>query len=69
MALSGKLDLSKSPIELTVTSDRRNVEVTVATAGETLTLKDRWPARITAPGGYTWTLKTDDGTTAVYTGV
>lgn len=66
--ITGKIDASKNPIELTVTSDKRIVTATVQAVGETAELKGQFPVTITATGGRTWTLKSDDGTTAVYTG-
>lgn len=68
MALSATVDISKNPIELTVVSDKRIVAVTVTAAGETATGEARFPVVITQSGGRVWTLKSDNGTTAVYTG-
>lgn len=68
MALSAAIDITKTPIELTVVSDKRIVAVTVTAAGETATGEARFPVTITQSGGRTWTLKSDNGTTAVYTG-
>ena len=70
MALSASIDITKNPIELTVTSDKRIVAVTVTAAGETASGTATFPIVITQSGGRVWTLKgTDNGTTAVYTGV
>lgn len=68
MALTGKLDLTTTPATLTVVSDRRKESVTVHSAGEDLTLDGVWPVTVTDSAGRTWTLKSDDGATAVYTG-
>lgn len=68
MALTASIDTSKTPIELTVVSDKRKVEVTVTVAGETATGTATFPVKITDDSGRVWTLKSDDGTTAVYTG-
>lgn len=68
MALSVAVDTSKNPIELKVVSDKRQVEVTVTTAGETATGTATFPIKITDSSGRVWTLKSDDGATAIYTG-
>lgn len=71
MALTATIDITKNPIELTVTSDKRKVQVTVTTAGETATGTATYPVNITDTSGRVWTLKagtTDNGITAVYTG-
>lgn len=69
MALTATIDITKSPIELKVVSDKRVVAVTVTAAGETATGSAVFPVTITDAGGKTWTKKTDDNTTAIYTGV
>lgn len=66
MAITASIDVSKSPIELTVTSDKRKVEVTVKAAGETATGTATFPVTVT-DAARTWARKSDDGTTAVYT--
>lgn len=66
--LTAKIDLTVTPITLTVTSDKRKVEVSVKSAGETATGTAVFPVTITDTSGRTWTQKSDDGTTAVYTG-
>ena len=66
MAITANLDLTKSPIELTVVSDSRKVTVSVKSAGETATGTATFPVVVT-DASRTWTKKTDDGTTAVYT--
>jgi hypothetical protein len=68
VALSATVDVSVTPIRLTVVSDKRIVAVTVTAAGETATGSAQFPVTITNPGGRTWTLQSDNGTTAVYTG-
>lgn len=68
MALTAAVDTAKSPIELKVTSDKRKVEVTVTAAGETAVGTAVFPIKITDDSGRVWTLKSDDGATAVYTG-
>lgn len=68
MALTATINTAKTPIELTVTSDKRKVEVSVTAAGETATGTATFPVKITDASGRVWTVKTDDGTTAVYTG-
>lgn len=67
MAITASIDLTKSPIELTVVSDKRKVEVSVQAAGETATGTATFPVLVT-DAARTWTKKTDDGATAVYTG-
>ena len=67
MALKGSFDLTKNPIECTVVSDRRKVSVDVSSAGDTLTLTGQFPIKITDSSGRVWTVKSDDGATAVYT--
>lgn len=64
--LTASVDLSKSPIELTVVSDKRLVSVQVSAVGETATATGTFPIRLT-DADRTWKLKTDDGKTAVYT--
>jgi hypothetical protein len=66
-ALTATVDLTKTPIELTVKSDKRKIAVSVTTAGETATGTATFPVVVTDPTR-TWTLKSDDGLTAVYTG-
>lgn len=67
MAITATVDLSKSPIELTVVSDKRRVAVSVQAAGETATGTATFPVTVT-DASRTWTLKSDNGATAVYTG-
>lgn len=64
--LTATIDLTKTPIELTVVSDKRVVSVQVAVLGETATATGKFPVKVTDTDR-TWTLKTDDGKTAVYT--
>ena len=69
MALTATIDLSKTPIELTVVSNKRKVDVTVTAAGETATGTAVFPVTVTDTSGRVWTKKAgDDGVTAVYTG-
>lgn len=68
MALTAKIDLSKTPCQLTVVSDKRQVVVSVTSAGETATGTATFPVTVTDDSGRVWTLKSDDGATAVYTG-
>lgn len=67
MALTAKIDTSKTPIELTVTSDKRKVAVEVKTGGETAVGTALFPIVFTDLGGRTWTQKSDDGSVAVFT--
>jgi hypothetical protein len=68
MALTATLDLTVTPIRLTVVSDKRKVTAEVKTAGEIATCSGTFPVQFTQTGGRTWTLLSDDETTAVYTG-
>lgn len=68
MALTATLDLSKDPAELKVVSDRRGVTVTVHSAGDDATATGTYPITVVDSSGRIWTVKTDDGTTAIYTG-
>ena len=68
MALTVNLDLTKTPITLTVVSDRRRVDVAVTVLGETITASGRFPITISDDSGRRWDLASDDGTTAVYVG-
>lgn len=68
MALTASVNLSKTPIELTVTSDKRKVSVQVSVAGETATATGSFPVTVKDDSGRVWTVKSDDGQTAVYTG-
>lgn len=67
MALTASVDVTKTPAELTVVSDKRQVEVTVTAAGETAVGTAVFPVKVTDEDR-TWTKKSDDGVTAVYTG-
>lgn len=67
MAITASVDISKSPIELTVTSDKRVVNVSVTSAGETATGTATFPVTVT-DASRTWTKKSDNGLVAVYTG-
>jgi hypothetical protein len=64
--LTASVDLSKSPAELTVVSDKRAVSVVVSAVGETATATGTFPVRLT-DADRTWKVKSDDGKTAVYT--
>jgi len=66
MALTATVDVTKTPITLTVVSDKRKISVSVTSAGETATGTAVFPVQIT-DGSRTWTQKSDDGTTAIYT--
>lgn len=68
MALTATINLAKSPPELTVTSDKRRVAVSVTAAGETATGTATFPVTVSDDSGRVWTRKSDDGTTAIYTG-
>lgn len=68
MALNVSVDVSKTPIEMTVTSDKRVVGVEVKSAGEVAVGEAVFPVVITNGGGYTWTKKSDNNVVAVYTG-
>jgi anti-sigma-K factor RskA len=68
MALTATVDLSKTPATLTVVSDKRVVAVSVQAAGETATGTATYPVTVTDTSGRTWTVASDDGKTAVYTG-
>lgn len=66
--LTAKLDLTVTPNTLTVTSDKRIVSVDVTVLGETVKAEGRFPITIKdARTAVIWTLKSDNGTTAVYT--
>ena len=66
--VTAKVDTTKSPIELTVTSDKRKVSVVVTAVGESVTATGVFPVVVEDDSGREWTLKSDDGATAVYTG-
>ena len=68
MALTATVDLTKTPITLTVVSAKRLVNVTVASAGETAVGTATFPITLTDTTGRVWTSVSDDGKTAVYTG-
>lgn len=68
MALTAAVDVTATPPTLTVVSDKRKVAVTVTAAGETATGNAMFPVTVTDTSGRVWTVKTDDGVTAVYTG-
>jgi hypothetical protein len=63
--LTGTLDATKTPPTLTIVSNKRVLSVTVASAGDTLTVTGAYPITIT-DAVHTWTKSADDGTTAVY---
>lgn len=67
MSLSATVDITATPIKLTVVSNKRKVDVSVAAAGETATGTAVFPVTVSDPSR-TWTKVSDDGTTAVYTG-
>jgi hypothetical protein len=66
MSLTAAVDITVSPITLTVTSDRRKVTGTVVSQGETATYSATFPVTVTDTSGRVWTVKTDDGIKAVY---
>lgn len=68
MAITASINLTKTPIELTVVSDKRKVAVSVTSAGETATGTATFPVTVSDDSGRVWTRKSDDGTTAIYTG-
>lgn len=68
MALTAKLDLTTSPATLTVTSDRRKVSVDVHAAGDDAVATGTFPVTVADTSGRAWSVQSDDGTTAVYTG-
>ena len=68
MALTATVDLTKTPITLTVVSSKRLVSVSVTSAGETAVGTAEFPITLTDSTGRAWTSVSDDGRTAVYTG-
>ena len=68
MVLTATVDITKTPITLTVVSGKRVVNVTVASAGETAVGTARFPITLTDTSGRVWTVVSDDGATAVYSG-
>lgn len=68
MAITAKIDTTKTPIELIVTSDKRKIALTATVAGESATATAVFEPGIKDDSGRVWTKKSDDGTTAVYTG-
>lgn len=66
MALTAVIDLSGTSPKLTVTSNKRVVEVTVTSAGETATGTATFPITVT-DASRTWTKQSDNGLVAVYT--
>lgn len=67
MALTASINLTKTPPELTVTSDKRKVTVSVTAAGETATGTATFPVTVSDDSGRVWTRKSDDGAVAIYT--
>jgi hypothetical protein len=65
MTLTAEINISVSPPVLTVVSDRRLIEVTVSTAGETTTATAVYPVTITDPDRE-WIEQSDDGVTSTY---
>jgi hypothetical protein len=72
MALTATVSTASQPFTLTVTSDRRKFagNVTVTAVGETASAPyaGQFPVTVSDSSGRVWTLTSDDGTTAVYTG-
>lgn len=64
--LTATIDLKKIPIELTVVSNKRVVAIAVTAVGESILATGNFPVYV-VDADRTWTLKTDDGKTAVYT--
>lgn len=64
MTIKAVLDETKTPTQLTVTSDKRNIG-TVTIAGETVTL--RYDTFTFNTGALKATKTSDDGTTATFT--
>lgn len=62
--LTASVDTTKTPLELTVTRPPVHGEVTVL--GETISFEGVLAIKVT-DAERTWTLKTDNGTTALYT--
>lgn len=67
LAISASVDITVTPIKLTVVSDRRKVTGTVTSQGETASYSAQFPITVNDTSGRTWTKTTDDGITAVYT--
>lgn len=67
MALTASVDLTQTPIRLTVVSDRRKVSGTVTVGGETANYSASFPVSISDDSGRVWSVFSDDGATAVYT--
>lgn len=70
MLLTGKLDLTKTPIEATFTRDAElaalsSIELSGGILGASVTLKGLLSPKITDTER-TWVMKSDDGTTAVF---
>ena len=68
MALTATLDLTVTPAVLKVVSDRRKVSVDVHSAGDDAVATGQYPVSVVDSSGRAWTVQSDDGTTAVYTG-
>ena len=67
MTLSAAVDITVTPITLTVTSDRRKVTGTVVSQGETASYSATFPVTVTDTSGRVWTQASDNGIKAVYT--
>lgn len=69
MALTVTVDLTTKPGTVTATavSDKRVVEVSVSAAGDVATGTATFPITFSDTAGRTYTKKSDDGATAVYT--
>lgn len=68
MGLTVSIDATKTPLRMTVTSDRRKVPVIIKMAGETALGTAQFPVTIVDSSGRAWSPVSDDGLTAVYTG-
>lgn len=71
MAITANVNVSTTPIELTVKLDaslaaKRSIDVDITVLGETVHASAYFPIKV-VDAERTWTLKTDDGVTAVYT--
>lgn len=60
-------DFTKSPVTVTVTSDKRKITLTATAAGETASAVAIWPLTFTDDSGHVWTKGTDNGLSVVYT--
>lgn len=66
MTLKATVDVSKTPLELTVVSNKRAVSGTVTVGGETATFSGSLEPTVVDDSGRVWSKVSDDGSTAVY---